>query len=402
MKTIEMYAREGSVKGTFTVDDEDYERVSAHRWSMNTTGYVHSGLGSLSRWLMNCADNTKVVDHIDGDRTNNCRSNLRIATHSLNSHNRSRNANPENPFTGVVLLKGRWRATFCGRSCGLYDSAEHAALAYNHYATLKYGAEANLNNVAEDPQFVLKEVVRRGKRGEGSVHFDKAAGKWRGQLQMQGKTKWLGYQDTKEEAEQVLREYCDNVNATREAAHMAMPIQRNRDGIAIIEANSGNSKVEVLVDDNMWHKLRKRAWHYEEGLYAKNRGGSMHEVVMGAKAAPGLVVDHINNDRYDNRRENLRYATRSQNAQNRIRPSTSQLPRGVNPTKQGRFNAMISFEGKTYYLGTYLTPEEAAAKYDCKALELYGPCAKINRGAVSRTEDPAVVVPHVSSGVDLG
>ena len=66
MKTIEMYARDGSLKGTFTVDDEDYEKVSAYRWSMGTTGYVcRSGLGSLSRWLMNCTDNTKVVDHID-------------------------------------------------------------------------------------------------------------------------------------------------------------------------------------------------------------------------------------------------------------------------------------------------------------------------------------------------
>ena len=225
----------------------------------------------------------------------------------------------------------------------------------------------------------------RGKNGEGGVQYDKKRRKWRSQFRAQGEKKWLGLHNTKEEAEQVLRDYRKNIEAEKEAAHLATPIQRNKDGTAVIEVKCGKRVVEVLVDDDQWHRLRKIPWSCEEGSYAKNKGGSMHEAVMGGKAAPGFVVDHINNDRYDNRRDNLRFATYSQNGQNRVRPATSKLPRGVFRTTQGRFRASICFERKAYSLGTFTTPEEAASAYDEKALELFGEHAKINAISTEQT-----------------
>lgn len=80
---------------------------------------------------------------------------------------------------------------------------------------------------------------------------------------------------------------------------------------------------------------------------------------------PADEIDHINGVRNDNRWCNLREATRAQNQQNRRRPSNHGVSRvqGVHKRAEGRYIAQLSKNGKTQYLGTYATPEQAHAAY---------------------------------------
>ena len=75
-----------------------------------------------------------------------------------------------------------------------------------------------------------------------------------------------------------------------------------------------------------------------------------------------LVVDHINHNTLDNRRENLRILTNQQNAQNRkgcnSQNKTSGL-RGVIRTKNGKWRAYLKLNWKVVHLGTFETIEEA-------------------------------------------
>jgi len=81
-------------------------------------------------------------------------------------------------------------------------------------------------------------------------------------------------------------------------------------------------------------------------------------------------VDHINRNCTDNRIENLRWATHSENLANTVGRSASGLKGAY---KSGtKFRAQISINGAFINLGTFSTVEEAHAAYMAKAKELYG------------------------------
>ncbi len=86
----------------------------------------------------------------------------------------------------------------------------------------------------------------------------------------------------------------------------------------------------------------------------------LHRQIAGAPR--GLDVDHINRDRLDNRRSNLRVCTRGQNLQNVASRGGSSLHRGVSWSKvAGKWRADVKLEGKQHYLGLFECEEDAAA-----------------------------------------
>ena len=94
---------------------------------------------------------------------------------------------------------------------------------------------------------------------------------------------------------------------------------------------------------------------------------------------PGLVTDHRDRDGLNNRRSNLRFATFSQNSQNKPRPRIgSGLFKGVSPHGRGRWRARIVVNGKRLSLGAFGCPESAAKAYDIAAKKYYGEFAVLN------------------------
>lgn len=108
--------------------------------------------------------------------------------------------------------------------------------------------------------------------------------------------------------------------------------------------------------------------------YNKNGKGYsyLHRLIMNAE--DGQIVDHINQDKKDNRRDNLRIVSKKLNNYNR--KVNNPNGRGIYYDKSGnRYRACISHEGKTLKLGSFKNINEAKEVYNKKAFEIYGESA---------------------------
>lgn len=93
------------------------------------------------------------VDHIDGNKLNNQRINLRYCTAHQNKFNRLLDPRNKSGFKGVSHSKGRWRARLKlnGREkwLGYFDSVVDAARAYNEAALRYFGEFAKINDLSK-------------------------------------------------------------------------------------------------------------------------------------------------------------------------------------------------------------------------------------------------------------
>lgn len=78
---------------------------------------------------------------------------------------------------------------------------------------------------------------------------------------------------------------------------------------------------------------------------------------------PSLVVDHINANKIDNRKENLRLVSHRENQQNRIEHRNNRLPGTKFDKRCSKFQARIRINNKQIHLGMYDTEKEAHETY---------------------------------------
>lgn len=101
----------------------------------------------------------------------------------------------------------------------------------------------------------------------------------------------------------------------------------------------------------------------------------MHREIL--KVPAGVLVDHRDRNGLNNRRQNLRAATHTQNQANAVKRATGTQYRGVH-AKRGRFAAKIRCDRVQHWLGAHTDPADAARAYDRKARELFGEFASLN------------------------
>lgn len=138
-----------------------------------------------------------------------------------------------------------------------------------------------------------------------------------------------------------------------------------------------------IVDDDD-QELSLVQWHLCGGGYARRKTyygatwfESMHRVVMerviGRAMLRSELVDHVNGDKLDNRRDNLRIVTDNGNQQNRTKPHSRNKSghRGVVWHKSGeKWQAQVFCMGKSHYCGLFSCKEDAAEAAQKKRDEL--------------------------------
>ena len=134
----------------------------------------------------------------------------------------------------------------------------------------------------------------------------------------------------------------------------------------VIKVLSKGSYHDVIVDDDF--DERRKLWlkgGYVQITHEK-RDQSLHRVLLNVPVHSPQTVDHINRNKLDNRRGNLRIATRQQQAINKVKKGWSLSKR------YGTYQARLRINGKLIHIGSFKTPEEANEAYKKAHVKYFG------------------------------
>jgi hypothetical protein len=156
------------------VDDDDFERLNTHRWHASPDGstvYARRtiSLGGKDKTIRMHYEIMRVdgIDHVNGNGLDNRRSNLRIASKSMNAANSQKRSAASSHFKGVswhrvsqkwqARLKRDYRLIYLG----LFRDEVDAATAYNLAAYMEFGEFARFNKPEEVSVATLYDVPER-------------------------------------------------------------------------------------------------------------------------------------------------------------------------------------------------------------------------------------------------
>ena len=132
---VVLHNRQGEESGRALIDIEDIEHCKQKKWHFDARGYVFTkpskhALG-MHRFIMN-PKNDEYIDHINGIKYDNRRSNLRVCTNSQNLMNRGLQGNNKSGVTGVYWRpeKNKWQAQIkvngVNKYLGIFKTIEEA------------------------------------------------------------------------------------------------------------------------------------------------------------------------------------------------------------------------------------------------------------------------------------
>ncbi|OGG08966.1 hypothetical protein A2154_05200 [Candidatus Gottesmanbacteria bacterium RBG_16_43_7] len=141
------------------VDDEEFEYLNTYKWTLKK-GYAVAKLCNRSGFLMMHKfivfyPKSLTIDHINRNKLDNRKSNLRVCTQLQNNFNKPRQRNNESGYKGVCWDKKaqKWRAAISVNRryfwLGYYDSKNQAAMAYNLAAKKHHREFACLNEIPQ-------------------------------------------------------------------------------------------------------------------------------------------------------------------------------------------------------------------------------------------------------------
>lgn len=149
MRQIPISVAKSSLPVYALVDDQDYEAISLVEWNLcggyaahyhGRSGRDYRGVWKMHRVILEPPDHM-LVDHINGNRLDNRRCNLRMCTYAQNRMNSAKNRNNRSGYKGVTWCKAtnNWRSYTCYRDSegrkrttyfGYFPTAEEAYAAY--------------------------------------------------------------------------------------------------------------------------------------------------------------------------------------------------------------------------------------------------------------------------------
>jgi len=369
----------------YTLVDKDINDLMTFTPCLNKDGYAQAKINGITfllhRFVMEANKGDPIVDHINNNKLDNRRINLRFVTNSQNSQNKLKKEATSSQFIGVRKKDNKWAANIKFGNKRLYKTFNietHAAYWYDINTIKFYQTETfspKINGLEKPSDY--KEAESKIENPFSGLHLTKN-NKFQVRVQHGKKNIHIGTFKTPEEAKEAYKKKKEELQAMKLQKKIGTEIKRNEDEIAIILTNKNE---EILVDDDKYFDLKKYTWALNLGGYAQasimGRMTTMHRYLLNT-ALSEIKIDHINRNKVDNRINNLRLVDDSLNSHNVTkRTGTSSQYIGVYKVKN-KFKAEIKKDNKVYHLGRFESEIEAAQARDKKAIELYGNDANLN------------------------
>jgi hypothetical protein len=392
---IPLRNNKGEIIDFALVSPEDIDNIKKIYWNKNKNGYAQSNSGLMHYIILGKPEKKNyIIDHIDNNRLNNTRENLRFASKSQNSQNAPKLKKTTSIYKGVHWQKniGKWRCRSNGSGSihlGLFDNEIDAGKQYDTYVFLKYGPNSKTNGLIQynDIKHIEIEslVCKRKDNGLPMYIMKVKTGGYKIQIKYNKKC-FYDFAKTLEEAEEKLKSVQQRVNKVKDEEykqHFQKPIYKNDEGEATIQVFDKNKNLisSFIVSDDMWYDVSYYSWskcnnYFKSAINGKNV--LIHRYLMNAK--DDEIIDHINNKTNDNRTENLRISTFANNSHNKTKNQNSSSKYfGVSfQKKEFKWSSSITKNYKHFFLGNYDSEIKAAIAYNIKAQELYGIFSNLN------------------------
>lgn len=282
--------------------------------------YVHS-------WVFERVDGHisegYVVDHINGDRLDNTRRNLRAITPRANAQNRvKKTIGATSKYFGVSKFQGRNNVTWNVQLSKTKDRPKKLSATFNKEEHAAYKYNLMLDSVGD--QYSKRNDI---KCPEDFVDYIPV-----------GRKEYATQKKSPVQTEPV-----------GDGSFRVMYTYKGEQKYALLDRD----KCAELVDN--CYKVHHRVHDGYTGMKVDGINMLMHRWVMGLNSGDSAVVNHLNGIRTDNRRCNLELTTRQGNAQNITTPSTALSGHRGIVKKKNKWEARISVNKTFHFLGSYDT-----------------------------------------------
>lgn len=138
----------------------------------------------------------------------------------------------------------------------------------------------------------------------------------------------------------------------------------------------------ALIDDEEYEKVKNFSWYaakMRNGRYyvqcsknSSHKALKLHRVIMNCNNSK-IKIDHINRNPLDNRKNNLRFCTNSQNGQNvnKSKRNTSGFKGVYFRSDRNKWRSYITVDKKIIYLGLFNSKKEASIAYNNATLKYH-------------------------------
>jgi len=277
-----------------------------------------------------------VIDHINRNKLDNRRSNLRLVTRAQNNQNRT-----TGDRFGITFKNQKWyfQINYKGQHySGVSESKEDAQRLYDSHALYLYSLDSHdpktiFEYTAKEKLDIIKEMALLSLKKVKASGLPKNITKYHGNYLVKitnKKYNFIAKQAFKflEDAlifRDVETSRLDKIVIESKTELLKIPIERNTDAVAVIPLYKGKDKDRKivgysLVDDDSYYNINEKRWTMRIDGYPSgkidNKNIMLHQFVMGPYPAGKPIIDHINGNKLDNRKQNLRFCTCAENNSN--------------------------------------------------------------------------------------